>query len=84
LRGKRHIAPIRADEGAEAATIRLGCAAGHVRALGSGVFAILEYERTPDGTVITIGTGTFAISVLAGALNAFAGAILWSRAPNRR
>ena len=52
--------------------------------IGSGVFAIFEYKRTPDGTETAIGTGTFAISVLAGTLNAVAGAILWSRIPNRR
>ena len=52
--------------------------------IGSGVFAILEYKRTPDGTETAIGVGTFAISLLAGALNAVAGAILWSRIPTRR
>jgi ABC-type uncharacterized transport system permease subunit len=52
--------------------------------IGGGVFAILDYERTPAGTETAIGVGTFAISVLAGTLNAVAGAILWSRAPDRR
>ena len=52
--------------------------------IGSGVFAVLEYERTPDGTVTAVGPGTLAISVLAGTLNAVAGALLWSRAPDRR
>ena len=52
--------------------------------IGSGVLAILEYRRTPDGTVTAIRSGTLAISVLAGTLNAVAGAILWSRMPNRR
>ena len=41
--------------------------------IGSGVFAILEYKRTPDATETAIGTGTVAISLLAGTLNAIAG-----------
>jgi hypothetical protein len=52
--------------------------------IGSGVFAILEYKRTPAGTETAIGAGTLALSLLAGTLNAVAGAILWSRTPNRR
>ena len=52
--------------------------------IGSGVFTILEYKRTPDGTETAIGTGTFAISLLAGVLNAIAGTMLWSRMPTRR
>ena len=52
--------------------------------IGSGVFAILEYKRTPAGTETAIGTGTFVIALQAGALNAVAGALLWSRIPDRR
>ena len=52
--------------------------------IGSGVFAILEYKRTPDATETAIGTGTVAISLLAGTLNAIAGTILWARMPGRR
>ncbi len=52
--------------------------------IGSGVFAILEYGRTPGGTETAIGPGIIMISLLAGTLNAVAGAILWSRIPNRR
>ncbi len=48
--------------------------------IGSGVFAILEYERTPGGTETAIGPGIITISLLAGTLNAVAGAMLWSRA----
>jgi hypothetical protein len=52
--------------------------------IGSGLLTILEYKRTPEGTETVIGTGTFAISLLAGVLNAIAGTILWSRVSNRR
>ena len=52
--------------------------------IGSGVFAILEYGLTPDETETAIGPGIIMISLLAGTLNAMAGAILWSRIPNRR
>jgi hypothetical protein len=52
--------------------------------IGSGVFAILEYKRTPAGTETAIGTGTLVLSLLAGTLNAVAGTILWSRTPTRR
>ncbi len=52
--------------------------------IDSGVFAILEYGLTPDETETAIGPGIIIISLLAGTLNAMAGAILWSRIPNRR
>ncbi len=50
--------------------------------IGSGLLTILEYKR--DGTETVIGTGTFAISPLAGVLEAIAGTILWSRMSNGR
>ncbi len=52
--------------------------------IGSGLLTILEYKRTPEETEAVIGTGTFAISPLAGVLNAIAGTILWSRMSNGR
>ena len=52
--------------------------------IGSGVLTIFEYKRTPDGTETVIGAGTFAISLLAGILNAVAGTVLWSRMSRRR
>lgn len=52
--------------------------------IGSGLLTIFEYKRAPDGTVTVIGTGTVLISLLAGILNAVAGAMLWSRTSNRR
>ena len=52
--------------------------------IDSGVFATLEYGRTPDGTETAIGPGIIIISLLAGTMNAMAGAIPWSRIPNRR
>ena len=52
--------------------------------IGSGVLTIFDYERTPDGTETVIGTGTVLVALLAGALNAVAGVVLWSRMPNRR
>jgi hypothetical protein len=52
--------------------------------IGSGLLTILQYKRTPEGTETVIGTGTFAISLLAGFLNAIAGTILWSRVSNGR
>ena len=48
------------------------------------MFAILKYKRTPDAAEIAIGTGTVAISLLAGTLNAIVGTILWVRMPGRR
>lgn len=51
--------------------------------IGGGVFAILEFERTPGGTETAIGPGIVTISLLAGTLNAAAGAMLWSRATER-
>ncbi len=47
--------------------------------IGSGVFAILEYNRTSGGAETAIGPGIIMISLLAGTLNAVAGSILWSR-----
>ncbi len=52
--------------------------------IGSGVFTIFDYKRTQDGTQTVIGTGTILVALLAGTLNAAAGAVLWSRMPNRR
>ena len=52
--------------------------------IGSGLLTIFDYERTTDGTETVIGTGTVVISLLAGALNAIAGATLWSRMSSRR
>jgi hypothetical protein len=52
--------------------------------IGSGVLTIFSYERTPGGTETVIGTGTVVIALLAGVLNAVAGAILWSRTSTRR
>ncbi len=47
--------------------------------IGSGVLTIFDYKRTPDGTETVIGTGTILVALLAGILNAVAGAALWSR-----
>ena len=52
--------------------------------MGSGLLTIFGYERTTEGTQTVIGTGTLVISLLAGILNAGAGAVLWSRASSRR
>ena len=52
--------------------------------IGSGVLTIFDYKRTPDGTETVIGTGTILVALLAGALNAAAGAVLWSRMPDGR
>jgi hypothetical protein len=52
--------------------------------IGSGLLTILQYKRTPEGTETVIGTGTFAISFLAGLMNAVAGTILWSRVSKGR
>ncbi len=52
--------------------------------MGSGLLTIFGYERTVEGTQTVIGTGTVVISLLAGILNAAAGATLWSRASSRR
>ena len=50
----------------------------------SGLLMIFYYERTTEGKQAVIGTGTVVISLLAGLLNAVAGAMLWSRTPGRR
>jgi hypothetical protein len=52
--------------------------------IGSGLFMIFDYKRTPDGTETVIGTGTIMVALLAGILNAVAGTILWSRTSRRR
>ena len=52
--------------------------------VGSGLLTIFDYERTTEGKQTVIGTGTVVISLLAGLLNAVAGAMLWSRTPGRR
>ena len=52
--------------------------------MGSGLLTIFGYERTAEGTQTVIGVGVVAISLLAGILNAAAGAMLWSRAASRR
>ena len=52
--------------------------------IGGGILTIFDYERTPGGTETVIGTGTILVALLAGALNAIAGTVLWSRMPNRR
>ncbi len=52
--------------------------------IGSGLLTIFDYERTTEGTQTVIGTGTVVISLLAGILNAAAGAMLWSRTSSRR
>ncbi len=52
--------------------------------MGGGLLTIFGYERTAEGTQTVIGTGTVVISLLAGILNAVAGAMLWSRASSRR
>jgi hypothetical protein len=52
--------------------------------IGSGLLTIFEYKRTLEGTETVIGTGTIVLSLLAGILNAVAGAILWSRMSSRR
>jgi uncharacterized membrane protein len=46
--------------------------------IGSGLLTILESKRTPEGPEAIIGTGAFAISPLAGVLDAIYGTILWS------
>ena len=52
--------------------------------IGEGLLAILSYERTPGGTETVIGVGTVALAVLAGILNAVAGAVLWARTSSGR
>jgi hypothetical protein len=52
--------------------------------IGSGVLTIFSYERAPEGTETVIGRGTVVIALLAGLLNAVAGAVLWSRTSRRR
>ncbi len=52
--------------------------------MGSGLLTVFGYERTIGGTQTVIGTGTVVLSLLAGILNAGAGAMLWSRASSRR
>jgi hypothetical protein len=52
--------------------------------IGSDLLTILESKRTPEGPETVIGTGAFAISPLAGVLNAIAGTILWSLMSNGR
>jgi hypothetical protein len=52
--------------------------------IGSGLLTIFSYERTSEGTETVIGTGTITLALLAGVVNAVAGAILWSRASGRR
>ena len=47
--------------------------------IGSGLLTILSYERTPDGTEAVIGGGIVVLALLAGVVNAVAGAALWSR-----
>ena len=51
--------------------------------IGSGLLTVFDYERTPEGTQTVIGTGTIVVSVLAGIMNAVAGATLWSRTSRR-
>ena len=51
--------------------------------IGSGLLTIFGYERTTEGTQTVIGTGTVVISLLAGIMNAVAGAVLWSRTSSR-
>jgi hypothetical protein len=48
--------------------------------IGSGVLTIFDYKRTPGGTETVIGAGIILVALLAGTLNAVAGAMLWSRA----
>jgi len=50
----------------------------------SGVLTIFDFERTEEGTETVIGAGTMVIALLAGALNAVAGIVLWSRTSRRR
>src|SRR5215212_3731968 len=52
--------------------------------VGSGVLTIISYRRVPDGTQTVIGAGTIMLALLAGVLNAVAGAVLWARTPSRR
>jgi hypothetical protein len=52
--------------------------------IGSGVLTIFDYKRTPGGTETVIGAGIILVALLAGTLNAVAGAMLWSRTPSRR
>ncbi len=52
--------------------------------IGSGVLTIFDYKRTSDGTETVIGTGTILVALLAGFLNAVAGAMLWARTAGRR
>jgi hypothetical protein len=51
--------------------------------IGSGLMTILGYKRTPDGTETVIGAGTIVLALVAGVLNAVAGAVLWSRTSAR-
>jgi hypothetical protein len=52
--------------------------------IGSGVLTIFDYKRAPGGTETVIGTGTILVALLAGALNAIAGTVLWARTAGRR
>jgi hypothetical protein len=52
--------------------------------VGSGLLTIISYRRVPDGTQTVIGAGTIVLALLAGVLNAVAGAVLWARTPSRR
>jgi hypothetical protein len=52
--------------------------------VGSGLLTIISYRRVPDGTQTVIGAGTIMLALLAGVLNAVAGAVLWARMPGRR
>lgn len=52
--------------------------------IGDGPLTILSYQRTSDGTETVIGAGTVALAVLAGVLNAVAGAVLWARTSSGR
>jgi hypothetical protein len=52
--------------------------------IGSGLLTILSYRRTPDGTQTVIGAGAAVFALLAGILNAAAGALLWSRTASSR
>jgi hypothetical protein len=48
------------------------------------VLTIFDYKHTPGGTETVIGTGTILVALLADALNAIAGTVLWARTAGRR
>jgi hypothetical protein len=51
--------------------------------VGSGLLTIISYRLVPDGSETVIGAGIIVLALLAGVLNAVAGAALWARMSGR-